>query len=265
MRPDHAPVEAPSPSHATAPKPETVRCGSMRPRRRTAAHRASRRLPHLIIAGCCALTVAGLSGCIVTGNGGTIGDLANTSVQDALSDAADQLNDASQDIADAFSGVQSDMTDAFNGMADSLANAGATVDELAHVPQALESILGDQALSAKGESLEIIDLKSNATVAGYGNDDGLIDVLDGLTYTTWKLVPNHPDESTATHLFRFTQRETQKAGQSDQDVERVELFTITLYEGSNTIHLDATAAGHIALDLELPDQDMEQLRDLIPH
>lgn len=258
MRFPHTNLPAADPVPSSGAAPDGIRA-----RKRHAPHRVSRRLPHLIIAGCCALTVAGLSGCVVAGNG-TIADLADTSVQDALEDTADQLSDASQDIADAFSGVQSDISGAFDGMADSLADAGVIVDGLAHVHQALDSILSPEALSAKGEALEVIDLADNSTVAGYGNSSGLIDVLDGLAYTTWKLVPSHPDESTVQYLLRFTQQETQKAGQSQDDLRRVELFTITLYENSNIIRLDATAACNMELDLELPDKDITALRDLIP-
>lgn len=257
-------ARTPNAKGSTVPKPLPAAIDACRPRRRTALHRASRRLPHLIIVGCCALTVAGLSGCVVTGNSASVGDLANTSVQDALSDAANQLSDASQDVTDALSGAQSDIADALDGMAGSLANAGSSISDLANLPQALHSMLSDDALASKDETVEVVDLNSNATIASYGGDNGLLDTMNGLTYTTWKLVPSHPDEGTAQYLLRFTQNETQKAGQDQESVQRVELGTFTLYENSNVIQVNVTAVNGLAASFELPDSDMAKLRDLIP-
>ena len=268
-------VRTPNAKGSTVPKPLPAAIDACRPRRRTALHRASRRLPHLIIVGCCALTVAGLSGCVVTGNSASVGDLANTSVQDALSDAANQLSDAAQDvtdalsgaqsdIADALSGAQSDIADALDGMAGSLADAGSSISDLANLPQALHSMLSDDALASKDETVEVVDLNSNATIASYGGDNGLLDTMNDLTYTTWKLVPSHPDEGTAQYLLRFTQNETQKAGQDQESVQRVELGTFTLYENSNVIQVNVTAVNGLAASFELPDSDMAKLRDLIP-
>lgn len=64
-------------------------------------HRASRRLPALMLMGCCALTLVGLPGCAAFDRAGSaLGDLASTSVQDALDDASSTLDEAANDLSD---------------------------------------------------------------------------------------------------------------------------------------------------------------------
>ena len=64
-------------------------------------HRASRRLPALLLMGCCALTLGGLPGCAAFDRaGGALGDLASTSMQDALDDASSKLDEAARDLSD---------------------------------------------------------------------------------------------------------------------------------------------------------------------
>ncbi len=64
-------------------------------------HRASRRLPALLLMGCCALTLGGLPGCAAFDRAGcALGDLASTSVQDALDDASSTLDEAANDLSD---------------------------------------------------------------------------------------------------------------------------------------------------------------------
>lgn len=64
-------------------------------------HRASRRLPALMLMGCCALTLGGLPGCAAFDQAGSaIGDLASTSMQDALDDASSKLDEAANDLSD---------------------------------------------------------------------------------------------------------------------------------------------------------------------
>ena len=64
-------------------------------------HRASRRLPALMLMGCCALTLGGLPGCAAFDQAGSaLGDLASTSMQDALDDASSKLDEAASDLSD---------------------------------------------------------------------------------------------------------------------------------------------------------------------
>lgn len=239
------------PSQASAPAPK---------RRRT-LHRVSRRLPHLMIAGCCALTVAGLSGCVITDNANQLADLAESSVQDALNDAASAFNDVAGDIAGAFSGAQGDIAQAGSDVSDAFSDAGDTLSALSDIPALVDSVFNTEALGGKGEQLEIINAQTGNTVATYGNSDGLVDVLGGLDYPSWRVVSSTPDDAVPEYRMRITQLTTIKAGQTEEDRQRFEVATITTYQDSNVVEI-TFANPVVAVDLELPEADIAELRHL---
>lgn len=231
-----------------------------RPKRRRALHRVSRRLPHLMLAGCCALTVAGLSGCVITDNANQLDDLAESSVQDALSSAGSAFESAGNDIGNAFSDAQGDVADAGNSVANAFSDAGNTLTSLSDIPSLLAGIFSDSALANKADAVEVSDAQTGAALAQYSGNE-LTDMLGGLDYNSWRLVSSVPDDAEPEYRLRITQWETLKAGQSEEDRKRVEAATITTYRGVNVVEI--TLAGvDLTVHLELPEADIAAFRNL---
>ena len=207
-------------------------------------------------AGMALALAAPLSGCLVAGNSTSVGDLRDGSVQQSLSDATDALSDAQQDIADALQDAQSDIVAALCDVAD-------TLDGLADVPQILDEAFSEGAALSKTVSVTVEDARTGTTLHEYQGDDiaRIERTFADLDTSAWALVSSRPDAADAEYTMRFFQRETQKAGQSAEDVGAYEALSITTYEDSDIIEL-AVPPIDLVLDFRLSGTDMESIRSL---
>lgn len=215
---------------------------------------AKRRYAVLAVAGL--LGALSLSGCIPWGNTAKVDDLASADVQDALDSASSALDDAT-------SALDEGLGSAADGVSDALDGLQATLGDLSDVPALLEEAFGADGLASKATRVEVMDARTGEVLASYDAEQKaeLATLFGQFAYGAWSVVPSHPDNATAEYTIRCYQTETQKLGQSADELQEQEVVAITTYRDSNIIHL-AVAGSAIELDFEVSEADLSALRGL---
>lgn len=215
---------------------------------------ATRRYAALAVAGL--LGALSLSGCIPWGNTAKVGDLASADVQDALDSASSALDDAT-------SALDEGLGSAADGVSDALDGLQTTLGDLSDVPALLEEAFGADGLASKATRVEVTDARTGEVLATYDAEQKaeLATLFGQFAYGAWSVVPSHPDNATAEYTIRCYQTETQKLGQSADELQEQEVVAITTYRDSNIIHL-AVAGSAIELDFEVSEADLSALRGL---
>lgn len=202
------------------------------------------------------VTVSLLGGCSY-GNSTSVADLMGDAVQGAL--------DTASSVLDGVSGVLSDtFGDAANDASASLEDASRALSDVGDIPSLLAETFGADGLAQKAARIDVEDASTGKVVASYDADDqaAVMASLSELDYSSWTVVSSHPDDATAEYVIRLYQQETQKLGQSADEVGMQEPATITTYAGSNVVQI-AVPGWAITVDIELPAADMETLRGLV--
>lgn len=157
----------------------------------------------------------------------------------ALDDTEQTASDAANDLASALEGMQDDLAGMLGDIHDSANEADAVSD------------LG------KAERITLTDARTGEIVAVCEDANAIASLVSSFDLPSWRSA-EEPSEA-AEYTASFQQRATAKLGENVEDVENIELCTLTTYEGSDVI---ALSTGSTTLHVHVPATDATALRSL---
>lgn len=182
-----------------------------------------------LVAACLAFC---LSACSV------VEDSVNEALEGAALDIAADLENAASDVARAFDSIAS-LEEVPAALGELFGAAGTSLDKLTHV--------------------EVTDLQTGKTI-DVADHKLILTVFSGIDPSQWTYTPNNPGSSSEEYEFVIYQNETVKLDESKSKGESA-VMTIVTYTDSSIVHVEM-ADLPIAVDMELPQSDIDMLRSL---
>lgn len=182
-----------------------------------------------LVAACLAFC---LSACSV------VEDSVNEALEGAALDIAVDLENAASDVAGAFDSIAS-LEEVPAALGELFGAAGTSLDKLTHV--------------------EVTDLQTGKTI-DVADHKLILTVFSGIDPSQWTYTPNNLGSSSEEYEFVIYQNETVKLDESKSKGESA-VMTIVTYTDSSIVHVEI-ADLPIAVDMELPQSDIDMLRSL---